>query len=112
MQLKSRGPSMHGLEASVQFYHEGLGRAPMPRPAFGFPGAWLHIGDSQELHLLIRPATDPGGYTVPRERHWAIQVADIAVATTRLRKNQSRSISRDVALMVLYRSFFAARMGT
>jgi catechol 2,3-dioxygenase-like lactoylglutathione lyase family enzyme len=37
---------------SVRFYEEVLGLAPLPRPAFSFPGAWFSLGPGQELHLI------------------------------------------------------------
>ncbi len=57
------------------------------RPALGFPGAWLIIGD-QQIHLLELPNPDPtegrpehGG----RDRHVAFHVRDLAVLRARLR---------------------------
>ncbi len=40
------------LEASVAFYGEVLGLPRLPRPDFGFTGAWFALG-SQQLHLNI-----------------------------------------------------------
>mgnify|MGYP003423219724 CR=1 FL=1 len=71
--------------ASLAFYCGVLG---MPldaaRPDLGYPGAWLRIGTHQ-IHLLQLPNPDPatgrpahGG----RDRHIAVQVADLE----RLRK--------------------------
>ena len=40
------------LEASVRFYGEVLGLPALPRPDFGFAGAWFALG-SQELHLNV-----------------------------------------------------------
>jgi catechol 2,3-dioxygenase-like lactoylglutathione lyase family enzyme len=63
------------LDRSCQFYESVLGLARMERPAFRFPGAWYRIGADQELHLIARA---PEVATVPRERHWALMVDDIA----------------------------------
>lgn len=62
---------------ALVFYRDVLGLAPDPsRPALGFPGAWLRLGDRQ-LHLLEVPNPDPvagrpahGG----RDRHTALTV--------------------------------------
>ena len=43
---------MRDLEASVHFYCEVLGLPALPRPDFGFAGAWFALG-SQQLHLNV-----------------------------------------------------------
>jgi len=50
------------------------------RPELGFPGAWLELGDNQQIHLLQLPNPDPrqgrpdhGG----RDRHIALLVQDL-----------------------------------
>ena len=40
------------LEASVRFYGEVLGLPLLPRPDFGFAGAWFALG-SQQIHLNV-----------------------------------------------------------
>ena len=40
------------LDAAVQFYGEVLGLPRLPRPDFGFAGAWFALG-SQQLHLNV-----------------------------------------------------------
>ena len=72
---------------AVAFYRDILGLAIDPsRPALGFPGCWLQIGD-QQLHLLEVPNADPtagrpahGG----RDRHTAVAVDDLAAYVARL----------------------------
>ena len=39
------------LDASLAFYVDLLGCEPIPRPDFGFRGAWLQLGTAQ-VHLL------------------------------------------------------------
>lgn len=41
---------------SVAFYERVLKLAPLPRPAFSFPGAWFALGTGQELHLIEDPS--------------------------------------------------------
>jgi len=50
------------------------------RPDLGFPGAWLAIGEGQQIHLLELPNPDPttgrpahGG----RDRHIALRIDDL-----------------------------------
>ncbi|MDX1948360.1 MAG: VOC family protein [Pirellulaceae bacterium] len=62
------------VEKSVAFYREVLRLAPIPRPAFSFPGAWFRLGGDQELHLI-------GGRTREvisnyRGNHYALLVDD------------------------------------
>jgi len=72
---------------ALVFYRDLLGLAvESGRPALGFPGAWLIIGD-QQLHLLELPNPDPtegrpehGG----RDRHVAFHVRDLAGLRARL----------------------------
>ncbi len=40
------------INRSSQFYRDVLRLAPIPRPAFTFPGAWFRLGVNQELHLI------------------------------------------------------------
>lgn len=42
------------LPATVAFYEDLLGLRPGPRPAFGFPGAWLYAQGAQHaiLHII------------------------------------------------------------
>lgn len=84
-QLNHVALHVHDLAASVRFYREVLGLREIPRPAFGFDGAWFGIGADQELHLIARPAKEEP-YTVPRERHFAFRVADIEAAAAHLRQ--------------------------
>lgn len=55
---------------AIEFYGL-LGLVPLPRPDFGFPGAWLQAG-SQQVHLLETATVPPGA-----ENHYAFQVHDL-----------------------------------
>ncbi len=73
---------------SLAFYHDVLGLAVDPeRPELGFPGAWLALGQQQQIHLLELPNPDPvlgrpehGG----RDRHTAFLVDDLEALASRL----------------------------
>lgn len=41
------------LDRAVQFYTDILGLRKGPRPEFGIPGAWLYLGDTAVLHLIV-----------------------------------------------------------
>ena len=63
------------VERSCEFYRRMLLLAPMPRPAFDFPGAWFRLGEHQELHLI-------GGRTEQivsgnRSNHFALLTNDL-----------------------------------
>ena len=66
---------------ALAFYHGILGLPiDSQRPELGFPGAWLELGDHQQIHLLELAAHDRdrelpehGG----RDRHVALEVADL-----------------------------------
>ena len=72
---------------ALDFYQGVLGLpVDASRPALGFPGAWLRLGDRQ-LHLLELPNPDPvtgrpvhGG----RDRHTALTVLDLDAIAARL----------------------------
>jgi catechol 2,3-dioxygenase-like lactoylglutathione lyase family enzyme len=40
------------LERSVSFYTDVLGLVNGERPNFGFPGAWIYVGEKPVVHLL------------------------------------------------------------
>lgn len=72
---------------ALRFYEDVLGLKPLDRPDLGFPGAWLALGEGQQLHLMELPDPDPktgrpehGG----RDRHFAVRVADLAPFIARL----------------------------
>lgn len=49
------------LAAMTQFYTEILGLENGYRPDFGFPGAWLYIGDTPVVHLVDMADAPRGG---------------------------------------------------
>jgi lactoylglutathione lyase len=60
---------------SCEFYQRVLQLAPLPRPAFDFPGAWFRLGTNQELHLIGKrgePVLSSG-----RSNHFALLTQDI-----------------------------------
>lgn len=60
------------LDDALAFYVDALGFTVLPRPDFGFPGAWLQAGAAQ-VHLLVAP-----GVARDARQHFALQVADVA----------------------------------
>jgi catechol 2,3-dioxygenase-like lactoylglutathione lyase family enzyme len=63
--------NVHDVEKSVAFY-TSLGFEPVPRPGFGFDGAWLQMG----LHQLHLVAGTPNT-VIDRGQHFALEVADL-----------------------------------
>lgn len=76
------------LERSIAFYRDVLGLQEIPRPNFGFPGAWLAVGDSgQQLHLLVHPGeTSRTGGIDSRDGHFAMAVDSYAAAAAHLER--------------------------
>ena len=66
------------LEAAFAFYTEILDMPVLPRPDFGFPGAWLDAGE-QQIHLI-----EAEGFEAPMGQHVAFQVDDIAATIDEL----------------------------
>ena len=70
--------NVHDLDAALAFYVDQLGFELLPRPDFGFAGAWLQMGEHQ-LHLVVAAdaAIDP-------RQHFALEVADLDAACAEL----------------------------
>ncbi len=66
-------------QRALAFYRDILGLRQLERPPLAYPGAWLDLGQGQQLHLMELPNPDSperpahGG----RDRHLALQVADL-----------------------------------
>jgi len=75
------------LECSLRFYRDLLGLVPVPRPDFGFPGAWLAAGDTQ-VHLIEVtddvPVGAPPPTLNPLAGHTAFAVTDYAATVAAL----------------------------
>jgi glyoxylase I family protein len=75
------------LERSLRFYRDLLGLVPVPRPDFGFPGAWLAAGDAQ-VHLIEVtddiPVGTPPPVLNPLAGHTAFAVTDYAATVAAL----------------------------
>ncbi len=70
--------NVRNLSDALAFYEGALGFTLMPRPDFGFPGAWLQVGASQ-VHLLEVDDAHPDA-----RQHFALQVADLDTLVTAL----------------------------
>jgi catechol 2,3-dioxygenase-like lactoylglutathione lyase family enzyme len=60
-------------QKSIEFYERVLGLKKLPRPDFGFPGAWYGVG-SNAIHLI--QSEDRGRKPDPLGFHLAIDVED------------------------------------
>ncbi len=94
-------------ERALGFYRDLLGLEVIERPALGFPGAWLVIGD-QQLHLLELPNPDTGNERpehVGRDRHLALavdglddlaqQLSEAGIALSKSRSGRNAIFCRD-----------------
>jgi glyoxylase I family protein len=71
--------NVRDLDEALEFYEGALGFVRRhDRPEFGFPGAWLDVGD-QQLHLIEAPAPADVG------QHFAVRVDDLGVVVAELR---------------------------
>ena len=72
------------LAKSKHFFCEVLGLPEDQRPDFGFPGAWLAVGDRQ-IHLIEEDAAGREAQgRISRSDHLAMEVADLGVVKARL----------------------------
>ncbi len=82
----------------LEFYTDVLGLKQLQRPDLPYPGAWLHVSEYQQIHLLELPNPDPitgrpdhGG----RDRHLAMIVSDLGAMKAKLEQaNISYSLSK------------------
>jgi catechol 2,3-dioxygenase-like lactoylglutathione lyase family enzyme len=86
------------VERSVRFYTGALGLTEVPRPpTFEAPGAWLAIGETQQLHLVgegepgrtreMNPPWDPAEVAIGYANHLAFHVEDLDAALERAREH-------------------------
>ncbi len=68
------------VDACLAFYVDVLGLEVLPRPDFGFPGAWLAAGP-QQIHLIQMPE-----HEAPKGQHFAFRVEDLDQARAELRE--------------------------
>ena len=66
------------LERARAFYGSVLGLQEIPRPNFGFPGAWFTLGRDLSLHLTVKDEMPlrPAQQFDTRDPHFALAVAD------------------------------------
>jgi glyoxylase I family protein len=71
---------VNDLDDALRFYVDGLGCAVLPRPDFGFVGAWLAAGP-QQIHLMQLGEVEPD-----RRQHVALQVDDVEAWASHLER--------------------------
>ena len=59
------------LEAMVAWYDDVLGMKSGRRPDFGFPGAWLYVGENAAVHLVA--VKDQPASVDPQIEHYAFR---------------------------------------
>ena len=68
------------VDRATAFYVDVLGMELLPRPDFGFAGAWLGVGGGRQVHLIQATVPDDLG------QHFAFAVDDIDAAVEALRE--------------------------
>ena len=64
------------LDALIAWYGDILGLVPGRRPDFGFPGAWLYLGDQALVHLVGSEDDLQAGGNVTLE-HFALRATGL-----------------------------------
>lgn len=67
-------------ERALAFYRDLLGLGELPRPDFGFPGAWLDAGGGQQVHLIESSSVPPDV-----GQHMAFRVDDVDAVVGKVR---------------------------
>ncbi len=65
------------LDEMIAWYGDVLGLHPGARPDFGFPGAWLYLGDRALVHLIEVEGTPEAGDNLTLE-HFALRATGFA----------------------------------
>lgn len=90
-QLSHVSVTVSDLEKATWFYGELIGLAPVPRPDFGFPGAWYSLGDGLQLHVIVNeeaPARPVERHRFDiRDRHFALWVENADETCERLARS-------------------------
>ena len=73
------------VEGMARWYEDILEMPKGPRPDFGFPGAWLYLGDLAFIHL-VGVDTMPED-TDPKLEHFALRATGLADFLDRLQSN-------------------------
>ena len=77
------------IARSKRFYAEVLGLREVPRPDFGFPGAWYEFGDGSQLHLIVHdtPLALRGTTAIDtRDGHLALRVDSYEATLAHLKR--------------------------
>ena len=63
-------------ERALGFYRDVLGMSVLPRPDFGFGGAWLDAGGGRQIHLIEAHVPDDRGQHVAFRVESIVDVVD------------------------------------
>ncbi|RMF40092.1 MAG: glyoxalase [Alphaproteobacteria bacterium] len=66
------------LAEMTGWYERILGLKAGPRPDFGFPGAWLYLGDVALVHLVETPVQLDAGAATAQLEHFAFTASGMA----------------------------------
>ena len=65
------------LDTMIEWYGDVLGLHPGKRPDFGFPGAWLYLGDQALVHLVAVDGAPQAGGNITLE-HFSLRATGMA----------------------------------
>jgi catechol 2,3-dioxygenase-like lactoylglutathione lyase family enzyme len=96
MRLDHGGLLVSDVARAVRFYTDTLGLEELERPpTFDTPGAWLRVGEHQQLHLIgetdagrareMNPGYDPTEVAIGYGNHLAIVVDELDAVLARAR---------------------------
>lgn len=89
---------------TVEFYSTFLGLRDGPRPALGFPGAWLYAGDTAVLHVIGgRPRAELKAGVID---HMAFTASDLEETLALLARHGIKHSCRQQAGTLLWQVFF------
>ena len=93
--------------ASRDFYVEVIGLKEGYRPPFPFPGHWLYLGEVPVIHLVQKPAGEPGYSGSGEIDHVAFGGSDLDAMRERLTASgypfEERVVPRDGVIQLFVR---------
>jgi catechol 2,3-dioxygenase-like lactoylglutathione lyase family enzyme len=74
--------NVNDVGEALPLYVDVLGLKMIPRPDFGFPGAWLEVADGRQVHLI-----EVDDFVPDEGQHFAFAVDDLDAAIAHLDDN-------------------------
>lgn len=95
------------VAATVQFFQETLGWEPVERPgSFTNKGAWLSVGDGQELHVVYVEDYEPSPFEAEFGRHVAVGYPEDAYDVLKERLRERGAEIMEAVIETPFERFF------